>query len=273
MEDRICPYNSVREMQHFASSLAMSRVSPPAITWSHDYSSVSFRGTSIKIDDMRQGLITMEQKIKDIFDDVSMHHVIPYQIPPNLIDDMTNSTAGYSWLDNGHFTNGNNALLKVLLDEPKCRLGCINSAGEFQWNMVAAHTIMTKLRDANAYLSVLLHIIPSQPSRAPEHVDNKIRNSWRLRNLFMRDGEMWMITQYTKTSNITGHDSFLPMLIPTRLAQLLQKYLLIFRPLELVLANSIWGEAAMQVYHDYLYVDMGKKVNPEDFSQTLGLTI
>lgn len=37
-EDRICPYNSVRELQQFASSLAMGRVSPPAITWTTDYS-------------------------------------------------------------------------------------------------------------------------------------------------------------------------------------------------------------------------------------------
>lgn len=269
MEDRICPFNSIREMQQYASSLAMTRVSPPSITWSEDYSTVSFKGNSVKISNMRQGLIAMEKLITDLLGEVSFQVSIPYHIPTDLVDDMTDHSIGYSWLNNGHFTSNPHVLLKTLLDDPRCKLGYIDDDGNYQWNQVSAQAIMLKLNKVNSLFSVLLHIIPSQPSRATEHVDNKIRNSWRLRNLFRKDGDLWIVVQYTKTSNITGHDSFIPMLIPTRLRILLERYLIVFRPLEIMLSNVLWGSDAMQIYHDYLYVDMGQRVKPDDFSDTL----
>ena len=90
-------------MQQFASSIAMARVSAPIITWSDNYSSVTIRGTRVSLDNVREGLFAMEQRVINILNEVSQEKTIPYSIPEDLVDDMTEDAIGYSWLENGHF--------------------------------------------------------------------------------------------------------------------------------------------------------------------------
>lgn len=90
--DKICPYNSIFEMQQFASSIAMSRAAAPVITWSGDFSSVAVRGISINLEDMRQGLYQMEEKAIELLGEVSKGEHVPYFIPNNIVDDMTDNT-------------------------------------------------------------------------------------------------------------------------------------------------------------------------------------
>ena len=266
MIDRVCPFNSIFEMQQFASAIAKNRAAPPVINWSDDYSKLTVRGQCIKLDSVRAGLQEMESKAWEILDDITLKERIPYNIPKDMVDDMTDSSIGYSWLDNGPFTESENALLQKLMQDPASKLG-YKENGKLKCNMVAAVGLMDKLAEVNRLLSVLLHIAPSQPARGTEHVDQKIRNSWRLRNLFHQDGKLWMVTQYTKTTNLTGRDVFIPMIVPDRLAKLLEYYLVVFRPLETTLAGIIYGKDAAQLYHDYLYVERGERVSSKDFGQ------
>ena len=50
---------------------------------------------------------------------------------------------------------------------------------------------------------------------------------------------------------------------------LLERYLILFRPLEKVLANVLYGPQGLQTYHEYLFVEMGKTVPSDVFSDTL----
>lgn len=267
--DRSCPFNTIFEMQHLASSIAMARVAPPSITWADDFSSLSMKGNVIKIDNIRSGLCEMEELVWTTLDEVTHNQRVPYYVPDDLVDDMTDHTAGYSWLENGNFTSTPHALLELLLKNPKSHLATFKG-DNLEWNHTEAYEIMSKLALVNRLLSVLLHIGPSQPARGTEHVDTKIRNSWRLRNLFWQNGKLWIVTQYTKTSNITGHDMFIPMMIPHRLANLLTYYLVVFRPLEMVISTFLFEKDALQNYHDYLYVEMGNRVTSDKFSDHLG---
>ena len=79
-------------MQSYASSLAMIRVSPPSIAWSHDRSKVSYKGSEVVLDHLRRGLRDMERDVTQKMDKVMLNKDILYQIPPKLTDDMTKFT-------------------------------------------------------------------------------------------------------------------------------------------------------------------------------------
>ena len=118
--DSLGPYNSILEMQSYASTLAKQRVSPPDIVWSYDRSRVSYKGNELVLDHMRRGLYDMERQVITAKDDIALNQQVLYNVPDKLIDNMSNSAVGYSWLDNARFTENDHALLKLLLDDPNC---------------------------------------------------------------------------------------------------------------------------------------------------------
>ena len=265
----ICAYSSIVQLQSYASTLAKQQVSPPDIVWSHDRSKVAYKGEWLVLDNLRNGLNKMGEDVEKLMDDIALGTKIPYAIPDNLKDDMSDSSIGYSWLDNAHFMEEEDALLKLLINDPNFKLAELDRSQNFCWNHVRAHSLMMKLTQINRLLNVLLHIIPDQPARGTEHVEIKIRNNLRHRNVFWHDDRLWIVTQYTKTTNLTGHDSFLPMMLPRRLSRILERYLIVYRPLEKVLGNVLYGKNAMQNYHEFLFVEMGDTVSSPSFSNTL----
>lgn len=262
------PFNTVCEMQAFASTISKHQVNAPQITWSRERDKVYYKGNCLKVDALRKGLQDMMKDVSSQMDEIENGKPIAYSIPEDLIDDMSNTSDGYTWLNGARFTD-EDALLKTLLEDEELGLLQLDSAGKPTWNTIKARRILSKLSKINRMLSVLLHIVPGQPSRGTEHVDVKIRNCWRQRNLFWHDGRLWFVMQYTKTTNVTGHDMFLPIMLPENLSKLLERYLLVFRPLERVLGHVLHGKKALENYTNYLFVEDGEIPSSDDFSHTL----
>jgi len=64
-------------------------------------------------------------------------------------------------------------------------------------------------------------------------------------------------------------DTFLPILVADELQTLQEKYLLVIRPVEELLALILWGQEARVLYHEYMYVEMGRRVDSDMFSRHL----
>lgn len=75
--------------------------------------------------------------------------------------------------------------------------------------------------------------------------------------------ELFNISLYSKNSNLTGHDTFLPTILPHQFRNMLVTYLVKVRPIECFIANFLYGEEAYSVYNTYLYVDAGNRIGSE----------
>jgi hypothetical protein len=266
-EGVISPYNSIRELQQYASSLVMSEPRSPNITLSADVQTFAIHGKELHLPSMRAGLRRLFSEVSDLLDDVLLHQDIPIEVPRDLADDMGNTTRQYSWLDNGTFTQKEYPLLEQYLNDPNQRLGWQGQDGKFHFNAAAGSALMEKTAKINRGLSMLNNIVNSLPARRTQFVDQKIRNSWRRRSTYREQGRLRWVYQYSKKSNGRKMDTFLPILVADELQALQEKYLILVRPLEELLAFALWGEKARVLYYEYMYVEMGHRVNEDMFSR------
>lgn len=195
---------------------------------------------------------------------------IPLHIPEDLEDDMTNTTRGYSWLDNAKFTEKPYPLLELIMEDPDQTLCWKDREGNFHFHAKGANEFMQDASDINKDLSVLDHTAHGQPHRGTEFVDSKIRNSWRRRNGIRNLGRLYWVEQYSKKTNGKQMDTFVPVAVSEKVQEVEEKYLLLIRPVEELIARELWGEEARVLYHEYMYVDMGTRVTPDQFSRRLG---
>jgi hypothetical protein len=268
-EGVISPYNSIRELQQYASGLVMSEPRPPNITLSPDVQTFAMHGKKLHLPTMRAGLRRLFNDVSKLLDEVLLHQDIPIDIPHNLADDMSNTTRNYSWLDNGTFTEKQFPMLKGYLDDPKQRLCWKDRDNKLHFHAASSSALMQKTAKINRGISVLNDFCNSLPARSTEFIDHKIRNSWRRRACYRDQGSLRWVNQYSKKTNGRKMDTFLPILVADELRTLQEKYLILARPVEELIARVLWGEEAGVLYHEYMYVEMGRRVDPEMFSRHL----
>jgi len=182
---------------------------------------------------------------------------------------MSNTTRGYSWLDNATFTEKTYPLLEIIMQDPDQKLCWKDREGNFHFHPRGATDFMMQSASLNEDLSVMDHTIHSQPHRGTEFVDTKIRNSWRRRNCVRDMGKLYWVEQYSKKTNRKQMDTYVPVCVADEVQTLEDKYLLLVRPVEELIALDLWGEEARVLYHEYMYVGMGQRVTADQFSRRL----
>jgi len=80
----ISPYNSIRELQQYASGLVMSEPCAPNITLSQDVQTFAMHGKQLHLPTMRAGLRRLFNDVSTLMDEVLLHQDIPIIIPNNL---------------------------------------------------------------------------------------------------------------------------------------------------------------------------------------------
>lgn len=75
--------------------------------------------------------------------------------------------------------------------------------------------------------------------------------------------DLWVVTRRVKTESIVEKETFLPMKCHPELTALLERYLLIVRPVEAEMINIVEGESQYHVYKEYIWTKRGRRVTPE----------
>lgn len=264
----LTPFNAFADCQRFVSSLAYSETSAPSISVSDDALRFSYKDKCVEIPQLIQGIRKLfEDTVQDV-NNLFQNHSIPINIPAIVPDDMTNTTRGYSWLNNGCFAEPF-ALMRILCDDKSLRLCQKDPSGGLIWNTSAVVTTLQKCKKINKGLSVLCHTATGQPCRAKEFVDLKYRNGTRPRGLFREFNNLLIVPRRLKTETTTGREVFIPRYVPPELQALLEQYLIIVRPVEEQLAYQAYGEEERNLYEEYVWVQMGRVISGEDFSDCL----
>jgi hypothetical protein len=92
-------------------------------------------------------------------------------------------------------------------------------------------------------------MVPSISTRVTEFTDHKLRNDLRARNLHVIMDDMFLLSRYTKMTNLTGMDICVPAFFPQPLQDMFLETLGGgLRDCMALLASVLYGEEAMSLY-------------------------
>ena len=259
------PFNTIVEYKRFATALAITNASPPATTLSADAKIVTYKEKTLHLDDWILGMRRAYNESMSLVGLLCRSKSFPLDLPNDLVDDMSNSTYGYSWLDSVKCVDPT-ALMKHLMSNTEGDVPCKLGKDEtLIWDAAWQMSWLRKAGELNQLMANLHHTVPGQPSRIAELCDFRLRNGLRGRNVFYNHGDIWLINRRVKSETLVQHEEFIPVKLPPELCELYKIYLVVIRPVEIDFARRLWGNKVATLYHEYLYVIDGARLLEERF--------
>ncbi|KZS99488.1 uncharacterized protein LAESUDRAFT_667911, partial [Laetiporus sulphureus 93-53] len=262
------PYNTVREHQHFASALVKRTAAPPRITWSPDMAKITCDGHTLEMACLRSGLNAIATFIEDHFQSLLLGNTIKPHVPEDMVEDMADKRVGLSWVEKPNLLDRPYPLLEILQHHPDYKICYIDAQENFHWNRAGMIAARQEFSCINEALSILCFMLPAPPPRGTEFTDTRLRNAQIQRNIY-KDHGTWIVHIHVKTSSLTQSLSWIPTLCPKRLSTLLDFYCLVIRPIEVLIAHEMEGEAGVLLHHEFLFCQDGHHIDSRHFSRSL----
>ncbi|KIM38957.1 hypothetical protein M413DRAFT_75527, partial [Hebeloma cylindrosporum] len=257
------PMNGTIDYQRFASSIAMNTSSPPATRVSSCGMFITYKDKTLDVSKWRSGLRKRADEVTKEIDDLCLHQTFDLHIPDDIFDDWGNDIRGYSWTKNNNLPAYKRCLLAAMLETPKLKLGRLNYAGEFKFDIASLWEFIHKCDSINEKLALLCFFTAGQTPRVSEFIEHKYANSTKPRTIFMdRDG-IWFVIRRGKIENIIEKETFLPIKCYPELSRMIQIYLLLIRPVEAEFVKILQDDMHYHVYKEYLWTKGCKRVTPE----------
>jgi hypothetical protein len=98
-------------LQSFASCLSIAEPRPAKIVLSDDLQTLTVNGKPLSLAQWRSGTRRAMKDMEDLIMKILKGTEIPFTIPNDVVDNMNDSTIGYSWLNNAKFTEEDNPAL------------------------------------------------------------------------------------------------------------------------------------------------------------------
>ena len=235
------------DMQKFASSIAYSQVKEPNVYVSPDFGSITIGLHTMELESLRNGIKELLNDVEERYAALTKGNRTVKSMPDNLIDDLTDTTRGYSFLSEEPFSQDAHSLFFFLVEEYS--LAMVDSDGRIGWNIPQIKEFLRGSLHAWEPLYHLLFITTHISSRGTQFIDHQITNADRHRNLFAQLGEMFLLTTYSKTTSATDHDSCTPGFLPNQVAYWLLEFLGGgLRNAESILAGIAYGKDVEQMY-------------------------
>jgi len=255
--------NATRDYQRFASSIAMNASTPPNTRVSDDGMHITYGDKTLDIAKWRNGLRRLADEVTKELDDLCLHKLFGLSIPDNIFDDWGNKDRGYSWTKNGQFITDKRSLLAAMLKDPALRLAKVDEAGNFQFNIAEVWDSLRKCDSVNEKLALLSFFTAGQTPHVSEFVQHKFANSTRPRTVFRDYQSIWLATRRVKSENIMEKETFIPMKCHPELTKLLERYLLIVRPVEAELVKVVRDVKEYHTFTEFMWTKDCKPISPE----------
>ena len=263
------PMNATIDYQRFASSLAMNAASPPVTRVSECGMFITYGEHTLSIIKWREGLRKLSNEITQELDDLCLNQTFGLAVPNNIPDDWGNDERGYSWTKNGTFLPDKCVLLAAMLTKPELKLAHLNNAGQLNFDTAAIWRFIRKCNSVNEKLALLAFFTAGQTPRVSEFIEHKYANSTKPRTMFRDFNSLWLATRRVKTGSIMEKETFLPMKCHPELTALLERYLLVVRPVEADMIKIIKGEKQYHVYKEYLWTKNGERITAEQMRASI----
>ncbi|KAJ3506846.1 hypothetical protein NLJ89_g6640 [Agrocybe chaxingu] len=229
------PFNSLRTLQHLATSIAYQTQSLPRVWWDDRkaYASMIYKGDRIQFDQIRSMLSALEEDMADLWE----HHIllstgvkVSYV---DLHDDLSNREAGYSFIHDprNDLFQDRRRLVKAVLSDPDQRVRFINSTTS-QWNVHELRQWLSHYARFHLLLLLKSNLTGGSPGRITELTAMQLCNlvTYPLRNLVVFGRHVALLCTYMKTSANSGYDKLIPHSLDAFTSDLLVQDLAIARP-------------------------------------------
>ena len=263
------PMNATKDYQRFASSIAMNASTPPNTRVSEDGMHITYGDKTLSIAKWRSGLRQLADEVTKELDDLCLNNLFGLSVPDNVFDDWANEDRGYSWTKNAQFTEDKRVLLAAMLKDPALRLAKLNEAGDLKFDIAAVWDFLHKCDSVNEKLALLSFFTAGQTPRVSEFVEHKFSNSTRPRTIFRDFHSLWLATRRIKTENRVEKETFIPMKCYPELTKLLERYLLIVRPVEAELVKVVRTPQHYHNFTEYMWTKNCEPISPEAMRKSI----
>ncbi|KAF8970785.1 hypothetical protein BDZ97DRAFT_1914276 [Flammula alnicola] len=262
----LSPYNFCAAYQALASSIAHNSGSAPSTRVSTDGKLITYREVRFEMEPFRVALKAVHQEILDLLRSICSGVDLDGLMPQEPVaDDWAECKAGYSWVNNVSLQNKNVILEALFCDLDRQLVHPSRDGKTCTLNIEALTKLASECALLNRKLSMFTFFTIGQPCRLAEFLEGKLSNSLRPRAIFIDDEScIWVVTRNVKWENVANKEAFIPMKSHPVLSDLLKKYLLFVRPVEVELIRHLVPEskqsAASLTYATYMWVEEGTRV-------------
>ncbi|KAF9473073.1 hypothetical protein BDN70DRAFT_771411, partial [Pholiota conissans] len=278
-EKRDSTFNSLRSLQHIASSIAYSTLSLPKIWWTDrkHHQSLLYKGHPIHFSTFPDMFSAIEDRMEKIWQEellLGLELQIQYHF---LYDDIANTDAGYSFLADtrNHCFSNRMQLLRAVLDTPALykRFVLYNTGSTILWNILEFRKWLSSYAAFQLLQLMLVMMATGSPSRATEITALLLKNTAAnpIRNLMVFDNHVTILCTYQKTSALSGNDKCIPHALTGFSADLLLQDFGIARPFAEMAALLCYPEdlGIVQLYQNHVFINQNRLFNTDDMTNGL----
>ncbi|KAF7778931.1 hypothetical protein Agabi119p4_3276 [Agaricus bisporus var. burnettii] len=273
-------FNSIRSLQHLATSFALSSVSLPTSFWlDSTYTQLIFKGDRISIAQIqamgRDMILSTFQFMhhhvfwsKDVF--------LEYEY---IADDLTEQTPGYNIFQdrrNSFLLQRKRTLLQALLDDPtlcdRYILGFQPTTGQPIWNLPRIRLWYKHYCELQLQFMTLIQLLGGAPARGTEIACIQYTNTPNQTRGFFKMNTHWVILcRYTKTSALTGHDKFIPHGIDAFTGDMIFQSLTHALPVAKVFASALYPNSVdvQKLLNTFLFPNDRKISDSDRLSESM----
>lgn len=278
---QMCPFGEIALLASLCDRYADSSTTNQQIFWSHENKVVTITSkTRVNMDQWRAGIRLFLMETRDFWLQVVFRGIplaeMGLDITPatRVYDDLSCTDVDYSFVsdDRNPFDQLRFSLGIALLTHPKggrMHLGATN--GKIVWDRKAVNRWLEDLEGGTRMLMSGTHLACGQPDRAVEHALVRSKNvPGRLRSFFfMSEGSIGILSQYNKTTAITGYDRPKLHCVPWFLGEIIVSMLVLAQPLAGYLVEKDLGVDGRYVQEHCGFPLRGREPTGDDLSNDL----
>ena len=225
------PFHTMNNLLAYCRGVGYDEGAVPRVQWSGDNQTMYYHGKPLAIEKFRdfvRGLIDSAEDLlcKDLLfqDDLRVRDIDL----TTLIDDMNESQVGYSFISeksNGLLGGRARMMARLRASSAWGDMASVEAEG-IRFKPKATARYKRKVETFLEQLLILTHITGGQPARGTEvTVLRHLNAQQNMRNVYIQDGRVVLVTRYHKAQVSTGQLRVIPRFLPTRVGQLLVAYL------------------------------------------------
>lgn len=272
-------FNSLRTIQHLASSIAYSTMSLPNIWWTdlETHRSLLFKGYPIDFKSFPSMFQAMEQEMMGLWQDRILCG-LPLRIEYSTIfDDLSDKSPGYSFQTdrrNSCFSD-RTILASAILHSPELyrRFIAFNENGVVIWNVHELRKWLQAYSDLQGLFLARCNMATGSASRSTE-ITALLRTNTTLnpvRNFVMFGNYATVLCTYQKTSALLGNDRIIPHALDAFMSDLIIQNSAIALPFAEIAAHICFHNSAkvLQLYRTNVFVNYQRLFTTEDLTSIL----
>lgn len=212
-------YKWVRDTQSHVSSVAMKELRPPSCWVSEDSLTFAVGPDSLHIDHLRQAIPKIMEDIWGLYDELvggKRFVTIPIE---DVVDDMSNTTRGYSFLSHEPFASRKHDCFHHVVQLHN--LCMVDGRKRISWNLPGVDRFLHTSAKMWRLIGYVLSFTAQISIRLAQSMETTFINADRMRTFIWQCGEGLMMGGWSKSSQITDEDRYLPAFIAQLIAAIL----------------------------------------------------